>query len=72
MNQEYMERMNQVYIGLDLHKYTHTAVAMDCFSKHLVTIEIENKPSEFDKLISVLDDTLQSAQTAHYFRYKTA
>ena len=49
--QEYQEKLNQVYIGLDLHKYTHTAVTMDCFSNIIDTYEFENKPSEFIKLV---------------------
>lgn len=48
---EEMEKMNHTYIGLDLHKNTHTAVAMNCFSKVSMTMEIENKPSEFDRLV---------------------
>ena len=50
MNKEYIEKMSQGYIGLDLHKYTHTAVVMDCFTKQLGTVQTENKPSEFEKL----------------------
>ncbi len=50
MNKEYLKKMSQAYIGLDLHKYTHTAVVMDCFTKQLGTVQIENKPSEFEKL----------------------
>lgn len=46
------EKLNHIYVGLDLHKYTHTAVAIDCFSEIVVTIEIENKPSEFDGLVN--------------------
>ena len=49
--QEYQEKLSQVYIGLDLHKYTHTAVTMDCFSNIIDTYEFENKPSEFIKLV---------------------
>lgn len=48
---EYQEKLSQVYIGLDLHKYTHTAVTMDCFSTVIDTYEFENKPSEFIKLV---------------------
>lgn len=51
---EEMEKMNHTYIGLDLHKNTHTAVAMNCFSKVSMTMEIENKPSEFDRLVKAV------------------
>ena len=51
MNQMHQEKLSHAYIGLDLHKYTHTAVVMNCFSERITTIEIENKPSEFDILL---------------------
>ncbi len=40
-----------VYIGVDLHKETHTAVVIDCWNEILAEIQIENKPSAFQKLI---------------------
>lgn len=48
------EKLYHIFVGLDLHKNTHTAVAMDCFSEVQGIITIENKPSEFDKLIKAL------------------
>jgi len=53
MNQQekYQERLSRVYIGLDLHKDSHTAVAIDAFRDILATEKIENKPSEFPKLV---------------------
>lgn len=54
MNQTQTEKLSHAYVGLDLHKYTHTAVAMNCFSEKLATITIDNKPSEFDKLLKEL------------------
>ena len=43
-------RENYLYIGMDLHKDTHTAVLVNCWNEKLDVIVIENKPSEFNKL----------------------
>jgi len=51
INQLHQEKLSHAYIGLDLHKYTHTAVLLNCFSEKIAVIEIENKPSEFDRLL---------------------
>ncbi len=39
-----------LYVGMDLHKDTHTAVMVNCWNEKLETFVIENKPSEFGKL----------------------
>ena len=44
-------RENYLYVGMDLHKDTHTAVLVNCWNEKLDVIVIENKPSEFNKLI---------------------
>jgi hypothetical protein len=44
-------KQNHIYVGLDLHKDTHTAVIIDCWNEKLETIVIENKPSDFTKLL---------------------
>ncbi len=43
-------RENYLYVGMDLHKDTHTAVMVNCWNEKLDVIVIENKPSEFNKL----------------------
>ena len=43
---------------MDLHKETHTAVVIDCWSEVLTEIKIENKPSAFQGL---LDEVKKSA-----------
>nr|WP_028306397.1 transposase [Desulfitibacter alkalitolerans] len=43
-------RENYLYVGMDLHKDTHTAVLVNCWNEKLDAIVIENKPSEFNKL----------------------
>lgn len=45
-----MRKENIIYVGIDLHKETHTAVMLDCWNQKLGEITIENKPSEFSKL----------------------
>ncbi len=39
-----------VYVGVDLHKATHTAVLLDCWNEKLDEITFNNIPSEFIKL----------------------
>jgi hypothetical protein len=48
-------RENHLYIGMDLHKDTHTAVLVNCWNEKLDVIVIENKPSEFVKLVKKVD-----------------
>ena len=46
------KKQNHIYVGLDLHKDTHTAVIIDCWDEKLDSITIENKPSDFTKLMN--------------------
>jgi Transposase len=46
------KKQNHVYVGLDLHKDTHTAVIIDCWDEKIDSITIENKPSDFTRLIN--------------------
>jgi len=47
---ELQRRENLLYVGIDLHKETHTAVMVNCWNEKLEAVIIENKPSEFKKL----------------------
>jgi len=47
-------KQNHIYIGLDLHKHTHTAVIIDCWDEKIDKIVIENKPSDFTKLLNLV------------------
>jgi len=49
------KRENYLYVGMDLHKDTHTAVLANCWNEKLDAITIENKPSEFIKLAKKID-----------------
>ena len=44
-------RESYLYVGMDLHKKTHTAVLVNCWNEKLETFVIENKPAEFEKLV---------------------
>lgn len=46
------KKQNHIYIGLDLHKDTHTAVIIDCWDDKIDSITIENKPSDFTQLMN--------------------
>ncbi|MBD7912096.1 IS110 family transposase [Clostridium cibarium] len=46
------KKQNHMYVGLDLHKDTHTAVIIDCWEEKLGSITIENKPSDFTRLMN--------------------
>ena len=46
------KKQNHIYAGLDLHKDTHTAVIIDCWDEKLGSITIENKPSDFTRLMN--------------------
>ena len=43
------KKQNYIYVGLDLHKDTHTAVIIDCWDEKIDSITIENKPSDFTR-----------------------
>ena len=45
-----MRLQNYVFVGIDLHKMTHTAMILDSCGKELGTITFENVPSDFSKL----------------------
>jgi transposase len=45
-------KQDHIYIGVDLHKETHTAVLINCWSEIIGEIQFENKPSAFPKLIN--------------------
>ncbi len=43
-------RENLLYVGIDLHKKTHTAVMVNYWNEKLEVVVTPNKPSEFKKL----------------------
>lgn len=47
-----MIKENYVYVDIDLHKETHTAVIIDCYNKKLGEITFANRPADFPKLVT--------------------
>lgn len=43
-----------IYVGVDLHKDTHTAVIINCWHEKLGEIQFANKPSAFAELIKAV------------------
>lgn len=41
---------NYLYVGVDLHKETHTAVILNCWNEFVDEITFDNRPAEFPKL----------------------
>lgn len=44
-------KMRHVYVGVDIHRQTHTAVIINCFGEKLGEITFNNKPADFEKLL---------------------
>ena len=42
---------NYIYVGIDLHKETHTAVILDCWNEKLGEITFANTPADFPRLV---------------------
>ena len=47
-----MVKQNFIYVGIDLHKETHTAVMIDCYTQKLGEITFPNRPADFPKLVT--------------------
>jgi len=47
-----MVKENFIYVGIDLHKETHTAVMIDCYNQKLGEITFPNRPADFPKLVA--------------------
>jgi len=48
-------KMAKIYIGVDTHKTTHTAVAINCFNEKLGEITFENRPSAFAEFLNTVN-----------------
>ena len=48
---DFMAKENFIYVGIDLHKETHTAVMIDCYNQKLGEITFPNRPADFPKLV---------------------
>ena len=50
-NRTNIRKEDLIYVGIDLHKETHTAVILDCWNNKLGEITFANTPAEFPKLV---------------------
>ncbi|MFT4008233.1 MAG: hypothetical protein QM683_22420 [Lacrimispora sp.] len=64
-------RENYLYVGMDLHKDTHTAVLVNCWNEKLDVIVIENKPSEFSKLAKRVNKKANTLDCPRFTAWKT-
>ncbi len=46
------QKRRMAFIGIDMHKDTHTAVVMDCWTNKLGEITFANRPSDYDKFMA--------------------
>lgn len=44
-------KMKYTYIGIDSHKGTHFAVALNCFYERLGEVEFNNYPNDFENFL---------------------
>ncbi len=52
-----------IYVGVDLHKRTHTAVVINCWNEKLEVIEFDNKPSAFPAVVNKVKKHVQDGMT---------
>lgn len=55
MNYNSHPKMNYLYIGIDCHKYTHTATMINCFNENLGCITFNNDLKGFDSLVKKVE-----------------
>ncbi|GIO24693.1 IS110 family transposase [Oceanobacillus sp. J11TS1] len=58
-----MKRDKYIYIGLDLHKFQHTAVILDCWNEKLGEMTFQNKTSIFPSLLEYVNRYLTEGLT---------
>lgn len=49
---DFMVKENFIYVGIDLHKETYTAIMIDCYNQKLGEITFPNRPADFPKLVT--------------------
>ena len=60
MNCNSHPKMNYLYIGIDCHKYIHTATMINCFNDKLCTITFNNDKKGFESLINKVDEVKEN------------
>ena len=61
-----MIKEEHIYVGIDLHKETHTAVILDCFNVKLGEITFANIPAEYPKLVRKVKKYCYAGKTPVY------
>ena len=61
-----MIKEDYVYVGIDLHKETHTAVIIDCYNNKLGEITFANRPADFPKLFTKVKKSNTDGKTVVY------
>ena len=59
-------KMKHVYVGVDIHRQTHTAAIINCFGEKLGEITFFNKPSDFTTLLKEVKKHISKGITAIY------
>ena len=52
-------KMRKLFIGVDIHKRTHVAVIINCFTEKLGELRFENNKKGFEKLIEFVKSHLK-------------
>lgn len=63
---DFMVKENFIYVDIDLHKETHTAVIIDCYNKKLGEITFPNRPAYFPKLVTKVKKCNADGKTVVY------
>jgi len=58
-----MDRQNTWFVGIDTHKYQHTAVAIDGFYRPTDAVSIPNHPKYFSRLLEILAQSCSNETT---------
>lgn len=61
-----MIKEEHIYVGIDLHKETHTAVILNCFHVKLGEITFANIPAEYPKLVRKVKKYCYDGKTPVY------
>ena len=62
---DFMVKENFIYVGIDLHKETHTAVMIDCYNQKLGEITFPNRPADFPKLVTKEKNVIQREKKSY-------
>ena len=61
-----MTKEDFFFVGIDLHKETHTAVIIDCYNNKLGEITFANRPADFPKLVTKVKKSNADGKTIVY------